>query len=65
MLTAFRRGEPALLERQETMTDTPIPARTPAEGFPGFLMTRAVGCPFGPPHALRKMQAEVPITRIR
>jgi cytochrome P450 len=47
------------------MTDTPTTAAGPASDVPDFPMPRATGCPFDPPPALRTMQAETPITRVR
>jgi cytochrome P450 len=38
--------------------------RTAAE-IPDFPMSRAAGCPFDPPPALRALQARVPITKVR
>jgi len=48
------------------MTDTTI--TTPelaADGIPDYPLPRAAGCPFDPPPALRALQAETPITRVR
>jgi hypothetical protein len=42
-----------------TTTDTP-PVETPE-----YPMPRAAGCPFDPPPALRTLQADAPITRVR
>jgi hypothetical protein len=48
------------------MTDTTmVPAESDAAGIPEYPMPRAAGCPFDPPPALRALQAEAPLTRVR
>jgi cytochrome P450 len=37
----------------------------PSAQVPDFPMTRAAGCPFDPPPALRTLQTEAPISRVR
>jgi cytochrome P450 len=40
-------------------------AEAPTAEVPEFPMARAAGCPFDPPPALRALQVEAPITRVR
>ncbi|MEN3266268.1 cytochrome P450 [Pseudonocardia sp.] len=50
------------------MTDSAVtPTDTEPTGakFPAYPMSRAAGCPFDPPPALRTLQAEAPITKVR
>src|ERR1700757_2039128 len=43
-------------------TVSPAPA---ARGIPEYPMPREAACPFDPPPALRALQAEAPLTRVR
>jgi cytochrome P450 len=48
------------------MTDsTTVSTESGATGIPEYPMPRASGCPFDPPPALRALQAEAPLTRVR
>lgn len=49
------------------MTDTRVPTDqlVPPDGLPEYPMPRATGCPLDPPPALRKLQAETPVMRVR
>jgi cytochrome P450 len=41
------------------------PAEPAAADIPEYPMPRAAGCPFNPPPALRKLQDQAPLTRVR
>ena len=47
------------------MTDTAAAAEPVPAGIPDHPMPRAAGCPFDPPPAMRALQEEAPITRVR
>jgi cytochrome P450 len=48
------------------MTDTAVTTTQPVPaGIPDYPMPRASGCPFDPPPALRALQEEGPITKVR
>jgi cytochrome P450 len=48
------------------MTNTTMaPAEPAAAGIPEYPMPRATCCPFDPPPALRKLQDQAPLTRVR
>ncbi|MFC7328259.1 cytochrome P450 [Marinactinospora rubrisoli] len=47
------------------MSSTVDSAGTNTTGIPEFPMPRAAGCPFDPPPALRELQKETPLARVR
>lgn len=44
---------------------THAPVDTQDDAVPGFPMPRAAGCPFAPPPAMMKLDAEEPVSRVR